>query len=80
MMQVQDTVITNVQRYVSNYFADSMTTTAINDLSENLEVIILDAFYQHGIPSNPKSFKDAPFWDATRNEWIEYTNLNKYER
>lgn len=57
MKQVQDTVIDNVQTFIKSYFADSLTDTQIGQLNEELEVRILQGFWEHGITSNPKSYK-----------------------
>lgn len=57
MKQVQDTVIQNVQLFISKYFNDSLTDAQIYQLNQELEVKILASFYEHGITSNPKAYK-----------------------
>ena len=57
MKQVQDTVIQNVQHFISTYFDDSLTKPQIEEINQELEVKILASFYEHGITSNPKAYK-----------------------
>jgi len=57
MKQVQDTVIQNVQQFVRTYFDDSLTQSQIEEINQELEVKILASFYEHGITSNPKAYK-----------------------
>lgn len=57
MKQVQDTVIQNVQHFISTYFDDSLTKIQIEEINQELEVKILASFYEHGISSNPKAYK-----------------------
>ena len=57
MKQVQDTVIQNVQHFISTYFDDSLTKSQIEEINQELEVKILASFYEHGITSNPKAYK-----------------------
>lgn len=57
MKQVQDTVIQNVQHFISTYFYDSLTQNQIEEVNQELEVKILASFYEHGISSNPKAYK-----------------------
>lgn len=53
----QDTVIQNVQQFIRKYFDDSLTDAQIDELNQELEVIILASFYEHGVTSNPKAYK-----------------------
>jgi len=57
MTQLQDTVIDKVQLFIKAYFADSLTDSQIEKLNEELEVKILAAFFEHGIPSTHKRTK-----------------------
>lgn len=57
MKQVQDAVIENVQKYIRDYFLDSLNEKQIEEVSQELEVKILSAFYEYGITSNPKAYK-----------------------
>lgn len=57
MRQVQDTVVQNVQHFIRTYFDDSLTQSQIEEINQELEVKILASFYEHGISSNPKSYK-----------------------
>jgi hypothetical protein len=57
MKQVQDNVIENVQKYIREYFHDSLNEKQIEEVSQELEVKILAAFYEYGITSNPKAHK-----------------------
>lgn len=57
MKQVQDTVIQNVQHFIRTYFDDSLTQSQIEEINQELEVKILASFYEHGIASNPKAYK-----------------------
>lgn len=54
MTQLQDSVIDKVQLFIKAYFADSLTDSQIEKLNEELEVKILAAFFEHGIPSTHK--------------------------
>lgn len=57
MKQVQDTVIQSVQQFICTYFDDSLTQSQIEEINQELEVKILASFYEHGISSNPKAYK-----------------------
>ena len=57
MRQVQDTVVQSVQHFISTYFDDSLTQSQIEEINQELEVKILASFYEHGISSNPKAYK-----------------------
>lgn len=55
--QVTDAVVENVQKTIKVLLRDKLTSDEIDMLNEELEVKILSAFYEYGIPSNPKSYK-----------------------
>lgn len=55
--QVQDTVVDAVQQFVREYFADKFNAEQIEDIDQEIELRILNAFYEHGITSSPNSFK-----------------------
>jgi len=57
MKQVQDKVIEKVQKYIREYFHDSLNEKQIEEVTQELEVKILAAFYENGIASNPKAYK-----------------------
>jgi hypothetical protein len=57
MKQVQDAVIEKVQKYIRDYFLDSLNEKQIEEVNQELEVKILSAFYEYGITSNPKAYK-----------------------
>jgi hypothetical protein len=57
MKQVQDNVIEKVQKFIREYFHDSLSEKQIEEVNQELEVKILAAFYEHGIASNPKAHK-----------------------
>jgi hypothetical protein len=57
MKQVQDVVIEKVQKYIREYFLDSLNEKQIEEVNQELEVKILAAFYEYGITSNPKAYK-----------------------
>lgn len=57
MRQVQDTVVQNVQHFIRTYFDDSLTQSQIEEINQELEVKILASFYEHGISSNTKAYK-----------------------
>jgi len=57
MKQVQDVVIEKVQKYIREYFLDSLNEKQIEEVNQELEVKILSAFYEYGITSNPKAYK-----------------------
>jgi hypothetical protein len=57
MKQVQDKVIEKVQKFIGEYFHDSLNEKQIDEVNQELEVKILAAFYEHGITSNPKAHK-----------------------
>jgi hypothetical protein len=57
MKQVQDKVIEKVQKFVRDYFHDSLNEKQIDEVNQELEVKILAAFYEHGTTSNPKAYK-----------------------
>lgn len=57
MRQVQDTVVQSVQHFIRTYFDDSLTQNQIEEINQELEVKILASFYEHGISSNPKAYK-----------------------
>lgn len=57
MKQVQDAVIEKVQKYIRDYFLDSLNEKQIDEVNQELEVKILSAFYEYGITSNPKAHK-----------------------
>jgi hypothetical protein len=57
MKQVQDKVIEKVQKFIREYFHDSLNEKQIDEVNQELEVKILAAFYEHGTPSNPKAYK-----------------------
>lgn len=54
---IQDTVIKNVQQFIQVYFDDSLTQSQIDEINQELEVKILASFYEHGVSSNPKAYK-----------------------
>jgi hypothetical protein len=57
MKQVQDNVIEKVQKFIREYFHDSLNEKQIEEVNQELEVKILSAFYEYGIASNPKAHK-----------------------
>jgi hypothetical protein len=57
MKQVQDKVIEKVQKFIREYFHDSLNENQIDEVNQELEVKILSAFYEHGTTSNPKAYK-----------------------
>jgi len=57
MKQVQDVVIEKVQKYIREYFLDSLNEKQIEEVNQELEIKILSAFYEYGITSNPKAYK-----------------------
>jgi len=57
MKQVQDAVVEKVQKYIREYFLDSLNEKQIEEVNQDLEVKILAAFYEYGITSNPKAHK-----------------------
>jgi hypothetical protein len=57
MKQVQDKVIEKVQKFIHEYFHDSLNEKQIEEVNQELEVKILSAFYEHGTTSNPKAYK-----------------------
>ena len=57
MKQVQDKVIEKVQKFIRDYFHDSLNEKQIDEVNQELEVKILSAFYEHGTTSNPKAYK-----------------------
>lgn len=57
MKQVQDAVVEKVQKYIREYFLDSLNEKQIEEVNQELEVKILAAFYEYGITSNPKAHK-----------------------
>jgi hypothetical protein len=57
MKQVQDAVVEKVQKYIREYFLDSLNENQIDEVNQELEVKILSAFYEYGITSNPKAHK-----------------------
>jgi hypothetical protein len=57
MKQVQDAVIEKVQKFIGDYFHDSLNEKQIEEVNQELEVKILAAFYEYGITSNQKAHK-----------------------
>lgn len=57
MRHVQDTIVENVQKTIQALLSDKLTQDEIESLNEELEVKILAGFFEHGITSNPKSYR-----------------------
>lgn len=51
MEQVQDIVIQSVQEYLSVVLKEKFTNGELDTINETIEMKILSAFYERGIPS-----------------------------
>lgn len=51
MEQVQEIVIQSVQDYLSTILKGRMSQTEVDAINETIEMKILSAFYERGIPS-----------------------------
>jgi len=51
--QVQETIINDVQQSVRKIFETTVPEHLLDDVNQQLEVTILNAFWKHGISGNP---------------------------